>query len=198
MMGQSLAVKRFLRSTRGNVYKTDTIRRPTIVRTSRSSRPAYLQLEQSILTPHHYNRLLVIYHGCRRGRWRNWQCWQDNCRGFQSRWNSRSDCNRPQSKFLKATDIRNGISDNTKVPEGEQPVPTFAVDYGNVDKITQTLKEHKVHTVVSSIVMYDPVAAQSERNLIQAAAKSATVKRFVQSNWGDKTPEDESVTLRPL
>jgi hypothetical protein len=39
--------------------------------------------------------------------------------------------------------------------------------------------------------MYDPVAAQSERNVIAAAAQSTTVKRFVQSNWGDKTPEDE-------
>lgn len=39
--------------------------------------------------------------------------------------------------------------------------------------------------------MYDPVAALSERNLIEAAAKAATVKRFVQSNWGDKTPEDK-------
>lgn len=98
---------------------------------------------------------------------------------------------------FKADGTHEVIVIGRKVPEGEQPVPTFAVDYGNVDKITQTLKEHKVHTVVSSIVMYDPVAAQSERNLIQAAAKSATVKRFVQSNWGDKTPEDESLQIAP-
>ncbi|KAL1646961.1 hypothetical protein SLS61_007557 [Didymella pomorum] len=84
-----------------------------------------------------------------------------------------------------------------KVPEGEQPVPTFAVDYGNIDQIAQVLDEHKVHTVVSTIVMYDPAAAQSERNLIEAAAKSPTVKRFVQSNWGDKTPEDESLQIAP-
>lgn len=81
--------------------------------------------------------------------------------------------------------------DNPKVPEGKNSVSAFAVDYNNIDQITQTLDEHKVHTVISTISMYDPVAAQSERNVIAAAAKSATVKRFVQSNWGDKTPEDE-------
>lgn len=83
------------------------------------------------------------------------------------------------------------IIDNTKVPEGEQPAPTFAVDYGNIDQITQFLDEHKVHTLISTIVMYDPVAAQSERNMIKAASKSTTVKRFVQSNWGDETPKDK-------
>lgn len=78
-----------------------------------------------------------------------------------------------------------------QVPEGELLVPTFAVDYNNIEQITQTLDHHKVHTIISTIVMYDPVAAQSERNLIEAAGKSVTVKRFVQSNWGDRTPEDE-------
>lgn len=86
------------------------------------------------------------------------------------------------------SNLRTNLS---KVPEGETLVPTFAVDYNNIDQISQTLDEHKVYTVISTILMYDPVAAQSERNVIEAADKSASVKRFVQSNWGDKTPEDE-------
>lgn len=65
------------------------------------------------------------------------------------------------------------------------------VDYNNVEQLTQTLNENNVHTVISTIMMYDPTAAQSERNLIAAADKSSSTKRFVQSNWGDKTPEDE-------
>ncbi|KAF2625417.1 NAD(P)-binding protein [Macroventuria anomochaeta] len=84
-----------------------------------------------------------------------------------------------------------------KVPQGELSIPTFALDYKNIDQITQTLDEHKVHTVISTIVMYNPVAAQSERNLIAAATNSATVKRFVQSNWGDKTPDDVSLRIAP-
>jgi hypothetical protein len=86
------------------------------------------------------------------------------------------------------------IIDEIKVPEGKPSVPTFAIDYSNMDQITQTLNEQAVHTVISTIVMYDPVAAQAERTLIEAAAKSASVKRFVQSNWGDRTPEDEQVS----
>lgn len=84
-------------------------------------------------------------------------------------------------------------ANNIKVPGGDLFVPTIAVDYEDIDRVTKSLDENKVHTVISTIVLYDPVAAQSERNLITAAAKSASVKRFVQSNWGDKTPEDEYV-----
>ncbi|KAF1358317.1 NAD(P)-binding protein [Lizonia empirigonia] len=79
----------------------------------------------------------------------------------------------------------------------DSTVPTFAVDYNDVDKLAYTLEEHEVHTVISTIVMYDPNAAQSERNVIAAAAKSSSTKRFVQSNWGDKTPEDESLRILP-
>ncbi|KAJ4341946.1 hypothetical protein N0V95_007071 [Ascochyta clinopodiicola] len=84
-----------------------------------------------------------------------------------------------------------------KVPEGDHAVPVFAVEYSNIEQLAQILEENKVHTVISTIVMYDPVAAQSERNLIAAAAKSASTKRFVQSNWGDKTPEDETLRIAP-
>lgn len=83
------------------------------------------------------------------------------------------------------------FNDTLKVPEENSSVPMFAIDYDDVEKITQVLDDQKVHTVISTIVMYDSVAAKSERNLIAAAAKSGTVKRFVQSNWGDRTPEDE-------
>jgi len=65
------------------------------------------------------------------------------------------------------------------------------VDYNNVEQLTKTLEENNVHTVISTIMMYDPVAAQAEINLVAAAAKSSPTKRFVASNWGDATPEDE-------
>ena len=83
------------------------------------------------------------------------------------------------------------IDNSLKVPEGDLSAPTYAIDYNDIEQITQTLDKHQVNTLISTILMYDPVAAQSERNVIAAAAQSATVKRFVQSNWGDKTPEDE-------
>ncbi|KAJ4986501.1 hypothetical protein SVAN01_08063 [Stagonosporopsis vannaccii] len=80
---------------------------------------------------------------------------------------------------------------------GDLSTSTIAIDYDNIDQVAKSLDEHKVHTVISTIVLYDPVAAQAERNLITAAAKSAAVKRFVQSNWGDRTPEDESLRIGP-
>ncbi|KAF9693840.1 hypothetical protein EKO04_008111 [Ascochyta lentis] len=84
-----------------------------------------------------------------------------------------------------------------KTLQGDSATPIIAVDYNNIEQLTQTLDDNKVHTIISTIVMYDPVAAQSERNLIAAAAKSAFTKRFVQSNWGDKTPEDEELRIGP-
>ncbi|KAJ8111668.1 hypothetical protein OPT61_g5792 [Boeremia exigua] len=98
---------------------------------------------------------------------------------------------------LQADGTHQVIAFGRKVPTGDLSVPTFAVDYNDVDQMSNSLLEHKVHTVISTIAMYDPVAAQSERNLISAAAKSPAVKRFVQSNWGDKTPEDESLRAGP-
>ncbi|UPX17228.1 uncharacterized protein EKO05_0007594 [Ascochyta rabiei] len=83
-----------------------------------------------------------------------------------------------------------------KAPGGDNAIPVFAVDYNNIEQLTQTLEENKVHTVISAIVMYEPVAVHSERNLIAAAAKSAFTKRFLQSNWGDKMPEDETLQIR--
>lgn len=39
--------------------------------------------------------------------------------------------------------------------------------------------------------MYDPSTAQSEKNLVAAAAQSPPTKRFVASNWGTAPPEDK-------
>ena len=57
----------------------------------------------------------------------------------------------------------------------------------------KTLEENNIHTVISTIVMYDPEAAQAERSFIAAADKSSCTKRFVVSNWGNATPEEPYV-----
>ena len=76
-----------------------------------------------------------------------------------------------------------------QVPEGGSAV--IAVDYTNVEQLTKTLEENNVHTVISTIVMMDPAAAKAEANLVAAATKSSPTKRFVASNWGAASPEDE-------
>jgi len=98
---------------------------------------------------------------------------------------------------LKESEKHEVIVFGRKVPEGKSAVPVFAVDYNDVEQLTKTLEEHNVHTVISTIVMFDPTAAQAEANLVAAAAKSSTTKRFVSSNWGTATPDDESLRIPP-
>ncbi|KAF2129549.1 NAD(P)-binding protein [Dothidotthia symphoricarpi CBS 119687] len=82
-----------------------------------------------------------------------------------------------------------------KVPEGENAAPVFAVDYDNIEQLTKTLDANDVHTVISTIMMIDPKAAQAEINMITAAGQSSSTKRFVASHWGNATPDDESIRL---
>lgn len=82
---------------------------------------------------------------------------------------------------------------NMQVPEGKSAAKVIAVDYTNVEELTKTLEENNIHTVISTIVMYDPEAAKAERNFIAAAEKSSCTKRFVVSNWGNATPEEPYV-----
>jgi hypothetical protein len=70
------------------------------------------------------------------------------------------------------------------------------VDYDNIDSLTKILDENNIHTIISTIVMRDPVVAQSEIRLIAAATKSSSTKRFVASNWGMGTPLNEWVLHR--
>ena len=81
-----------------------------------------------------------------------------------------------------------------QVPEGKSAAKVIAVDYTNVEELTKTLEENNIHTVISTIVMYDPEAAQAERSFIAAADKSSCTKRFVVSNWGNATPEEPYVS----
>ncbi|RFU80282.1 nmra-like family [Trichoderma arundinaceum] len=72
--------------------------------------------------------------------------------------------------------------------------PFVGVDYNNVDAVTKVLEEYNVHTVISAIKVITPESGISEVNLINAAAKAAPTKRFMQSEWGVPTPP-ESIRL---
>jgi dTDP-4-dehydrorhamnose reductase len=98
---------------------------------------------------------------------------------------------RKVSSCAVANHVRDLVADQWQVPEGGSASPAFAVDYNNVEQLTKTLDENNVHTVISTIVMIDPTAAQAEVNLVAAAAKSSPTKRFVASNWGNASPNDE-------
>ena len=78
-----------------------------------------------------------------------------------------------------------------QIPAGGSAAPFIAVDYNDVEQLTKALEENNVHTVISTMMLMDPTAAKAEANFVAAAAKSSSTKRFVASNWGAASPEDE-------
>ncbi|GME46751.1 putative nmra-like family protein [Neofusicoccum parvum] len=63
-------------------------------------------------------------------------------------------------------------------------VPVIAVDYSNVNNLRTALEENQVHTVVCALMVMDETAGQSQINLIKAADKSSSTKRFIVSEYG--------------
>ncbi|KAJ4308298.1 hypothetical protein N0V84_012175 [Fusarium piperis] len=62
--------------------------------------------------------------------------------------------------------------------------PAIEVDYNDVDSMQRVLEEHKVHTVISAImILKEKAASDMQVNLIKAAGKSRTTKRFMPSEY---------------
>lgn len=64
------------------------------------------------------------------------------------------------------------------------------VNYTDVDDIAKALDEHQVHTIISVILVKTPEQRDAQINLIRAAAKTPSVKRFTPSEFG--TPREEN------
>ncbi|KAF5962284.1 nmra-like family protein [Fusarium bulbicola] len=78
-------------------------------------------------------------------------------------------------------------------PEKEKELDTtiVAVDYTDVNDLVAKLDEHKVNTVISTI---DTMmgGSEPELNLIKAADRSSSVKRFIPSVWDCKYSDREA------
>ncbi|KAI0540450.1 hypothetical protein GGR58DRAFT_130197 [Xylaria digitata] len=59
----------------------------------------------------------------------------------------------------------------------------FAVDYRDIEQIKHVLQENNVGVVVSGLLLADEGVAQSQINLIKAAAQSGTVTKFIPSEY---------------
>lgn len=57
--------------------------------------------------------------------------------------------------------------------------------------MSNLLDSKNVHTVISTIAVLNEATGKSEVELVAAAAKSSTAKRFIASNWGGVIPLDE-------
>lgn len=71
----------------------------------------------------------------------------------------------------------------------DEKAPVVAVDYNNVDETAQKLASHKVDVVISTISVVDEVSGICQVDLVKAASKSGTVKRFITSEWGTPHPK---------
>jgi hypothetical protein len=62
---------------------------------------------------------------------------------------------------------------------------------GTQEDYNTDLKSKNVHTIISIITILNEATGKSELDLVAAAAKSSTTKRFIVSNWGGVIPLDE-------
>lgn len=60
----------------------------------------------------------------------------------------------------------------------------IAVNYADIDGTAEILRSHNVHTVVNAIDVGNESSSEAQLNLIRAAAKAGSVKRFIVSEWG--------------
>ncbi|KIN00730.1 hypothetical protein OIDMADRAFT_42516 [Oidiodendron maius Zn] len=63
-------------------------------------------------------------------------------------------------------------------------VTLLIVDYNSIDSLTIVLKEHGIDTIISTMQVGNEDSSNSQLNLIDAAEKSGTVKRFAPSEFG--------------
>ncbi|KAH0598175.1 hypothetical protein MHUMG1_03468 [Metarhizium humberi] len=75
------------------------------------------------------------------------------------------------------------LSRTTSVSTAVGEPKRFAVDYNNVEQMKKILQENNVQVVVSALLLLDEAVAQSQINLIRAAAQSGTVTKFIPSEY---------------
>jgi major membrane immunogen (membrane-anchored lipoprotein) len=63
-------------------------------------------------------------------------------------------------------------------------VPIIAVSYSDVDSLVIVLETNKVDTVISTVSIASEDASVAQLNLIEAAARASTTKRFIPSDFG--------------
>ncbi|PGG95147.1 hypothetical protein AJ79_08200 [Helicocarpus griseus UAMH5409] len=66
----------------------------------------------------------------------------------------------------------------------EIDVPIIPVDYANVDSLTAVLEENKINVAISTILLTGEAQSTAQLNLIEAATRSYTTKRFIPSDFG--------------
>jgi hypothetical protein len=69
-------------------------------------------------------------------------------------------------------------------------VPSFCVDYTDVNSLKEFLEEHEIHTVISAFGINATSLTISQLNLIKASDLSKSTKRFIPSSFAIRYPEE--------
>ncbi|CVK84864.1 uncharacterized protein FMAN_01790 [Fusarium mangiferae] len=69
---------------------------------------------------------------------------------------------------------------------------TRAVDYSDIDALTSLLESEQVDTVISMLPIDNDESGQAQMNLIEAAEKSTSTKRFLPSEFGMVYKRDDT------
>jgi hypothetical protein len=82
------------------------------------------------------------------------------------------------------------VTPQTPAVQGKTLVPTMQVDYVNVEETARILESNAVQVFVSALDLKTAQGGVAEVNLVAAAAKSSTTRRFMASDWALPTSHD--------
>ncbi|KAJ0413066.1 NAD(P)-binding protein [Aspergillus carlsbadensis] len=71
----------------------------------------------------------------------------------------------------------------------ELGIPLLLADYSNVESLTNVLESNKINTIISAVSVTDDATSTAQLNLIEAAERSASTKRFIPSEYGMRYTE---------
>ncbi|CAI7662563.1 unnamed protein product [Penicillium glandicola] len=90
------------------------------------------------------------------------------------------------------------LSRSVKQEFASQNIQNVQINYDDIPSMTHDLEQHNIHTIISAIGLVSDETSQSQLNLIEAAEKSASTKRFIPSEYSfvqttDLLPIDPSI-----
>jgi hypothetical protein len=71
----------------------------------------------------------------------------------------------------------------------ELGVSFLLADYSNIKSLTKVLESNKIDTVISAVSVIDDSNSTAQLNLIEAAERSSSTRRFIPSEYGVRYTE---------
>ncbi|KAJ5696520.1 hypothetical protein N7536_006932 [Penicillium majusculum] len=75
------------------------------------------------------------------------------------------------------------LSRSVKQDLSSQKIQNVQINYEDIPSMACVLERHNIHTIISAIGLVSDETSQSQLNLIEAAEKSASTKRFIPSEY---------------